>query len=138
MPSIEHSRPVRPRGRFCAWKLARVDSFLLSTAAGIFSAGITAETPAIAAPFRKPLRAISGPILALLSFITIHSSLRSKVAVVVTGDDSQALNLRPCVACVVCFLDHVLDLGLRRVERVFVDQPGLGIIEFKGSLVHLE
>jgi hypothetical protein len=50
----------------------------------------------------------------------------------------QALNLGPCVARVICFLDHVLDLGLRRVKRVFVDQPGFGIIEFKGSLVHLE
>jgi hypothetical protein len=39
------------------------------------------------------------------------------------------------MARVVCFPDHVLDLGLRRVKRVFVDQPGFGVIEFKGSFV---
>src|SRR5580658_6759792 len=73
---MEHSRPVRPRGRFCAWKPPRVDSLPLSTAAGTLSVGITAETPAIAAPFRKPLRLISGPILGSLLFITVHTWLR--------------------------------------------------------------
>src|SRR5271154_4096300 len=124
---MEHSRPVRPRGRFCAWKPPRVDSLPVSTAAGTSSAGITAETPAIAAPFRKPLRLISGPILGLLSFITVHNWLCVR-----------KLNLWPRVPRVICFLDDVLDLDLRSVERVFVGPPGFGVIEFKGNFVQLE
>jgi hypothetical protein len=57
---------------------------------------------------------------------------------VVVSHHSSFLNLGPCVACVIWFLDHVLDLDLRRVERVVVDQPGFGIVEFKGNFVHLE
>jgi hypothetical protein len=72
-----------------------LDSSLVSTAAGIFLAGMTAETPAIAAPFRKPLRLSSGPILGLVLFITVHTWFRSKIAVVVTGDDDDGPEIPP-------------------------------------------
>src|ERR1700752_3935539 len=103
MPRIEHCRPVLPRGRFGAWKLPSEGSSLVSTGVGILSVGITAETPAIAAPFRKPLRLTSGPALGL-SCMTVPS-----------------LNPRPSVARVVRFFDHVFDLDLRGIERVVVD-----------------
>src|SRR5258708_460729 len=113
MPRIEHCRPVLPRGRFGAWKLPRESSSLVSTALGILSFGIMAETPAIAAPFRKPLRLTSGPILGFSSISVPR------------------LNLRPCVAGDVCFANHVLDLRLRRVERIVMNQPGFRVIEFE-------
>jgi hypothetical protein len=62
---------------------------------------------------------------------------RSDYGVVVTHNSS-SLNLGPSVAGVICFFDHVLDLDLRRVERVVVDQPRFWVVEFKGNLVHLE
>ena len=42
------------------------------------------------------------------------------------------------MARVVCFLDHVLNLDLRGIERVVVDQPGFGIIKFERDFVQLE
>ncbi len=57
---------------------------------------------------------------------------------VVISHNSSSLNLRPCMARVVCFLDHVLNLDLRGIERVVVDQPGFGIIKFERDFVQLE
>ena len=46
-----------------------------------------------------------------------------------------ALNLRPRVAGIVRFLDHVFNLDLRSVEWVVVGQPRFGIIELHRSFV---
>jgi hypothetical protein len=119
MPRIEHSRPVRPRGRFCAWKLPGWIRCWSGLSWG--SALLESRWKLLLA------RHLSGSLSGLPQ-VRFWGCCHSSQSI------SQALNLWPCVARVVCFLDHVLDLGLCRVERVFVDQPGSGLSNLSEAL----